>query len=58
MLLRNKIEIAVVIFLLVLILIIYLRTKRKVDDIESDIQIRPKSEIKEKLEEVDEIDKK
>jgi hypothetical protein len=58
MLLRNKIEIAVLIFLLVLILIIYLRTKRKVDDIESDIQIRPKSEIKEKLEEVDEIDKK
>ena len=58
MLLRNKIEIAVLIFLLVLILIHYLRTKRKVDDIESDIQIRPKSEIKEKLEEVDEIDKK
>ena len=58
MLLRNKVEIAVLIFLLVLILILYLRTKRKVDDIESDIQIRPKSEIKEKLEEVDEIDKK
>lgn len=58
MLLRNKIEIAVLIFLLVLMLILYLRTKRKVDDIESDIQIRPKSEIKEKLEEVDEIDKK
>ena len=52
MLLRNKIEIAVLIFLLVLILILYLRTKRKVDDIESDIQIRPKSEIKEKLEEI------
>jgi hypothetical protein len=50
MLLRNILEIALVGILLLLGLVIYLYTSRRVRDVESDMSIRKKKDIHGKLE--------
>ena len=50
MLIRNIIEIALIIILFIVGIIIYFYLKRKIDDAESDLVIRKKKEIKEDIE--------
>ena len=50
MLIRNIIEIALVVILFIVGIIIYLYLKRRIDDAESDLVIRKKKEIKEDIE--------
>lgn len=50
MLIRNIIEIALIVILFILGIIIYLYLKRRIDDAESDLVIRKKKEIKEDIE--------
>lgn len=51
MLPRNVIEIVLIIVLLVVGVVVYFYLKRRIDDVESDLRIRKKKEIKEKIEE-------
>lgn len=53
MLQRNFIEIIILVLMIVIILAIYIYAKRKVMDIESDLEIMYKSDLVGKLEEVD-----
>ncbi|MFC2282860.1 MAG: hypothetical protein ACFNJJ_02920 [Lachnoanaerobaculum saburreum] len=50
MLIRNIVEISLIIILFILGIIIYFYLKRKIDDAESDLVIRKKKEIKEDIE--------
>ena len=50
MLIRNIIEIALIVILFIVGIIIYLYLKRRIDDAESDLLIRKKKEIKEDIE--------
>ena len=50
MLIRNIVEIALIVILFILGIIIYLYLKRRIDDAESDLVIRKKKEIKEDIE--------
>ena len=50
MLIRNIIEIALIVILFIVGIIIYLYVKRRIDDAESDLVIRKKKEIKEDIE--------
>ena len=50
MLIRNIVEIALIVILFVVGIIIYLYLKRRIDDAESDLVIRKKKEIKEDIE--------
>ena len=50
MLIRNIIEIALIVILFIVGIIIYLYLKRRIDDAESDVVIRKKKEIKEDIE--------
>ena len=50
MLIRNIIEIALIVILFIVGIIIYLYLKRRIDDAESDLVIRKKKEIKEDIE--------
>ena len=50
MLIRNIIEIALIVILFIVGIIIYLYLKRRIDDAESDLVIRKKKEIKENIE--------
>ena len=50
MLIRNIIEIALIVILFIVGIIIYFYLKRKIDDAESDLVIRKKKEIKEDIE--------
>ena len=50
MLIRNIIEIALIVVLFIVGIIIYLYLKRRIDDAESDLVIRKKKEIKEDTE--------
>ncbi len=50
MLIRNIVEIALVVILFIVGIIIYLYLKRRIDDAESDLVIRKKKEIKEDIE--------
>lgn len=50
MLIRNIIEIALIVILFIVVIIIYLYLKRRIDDAESDLVIRKKKEIKEDIE--------
>ena len=50
MLIRNKVEIALIVILFIVGIIIYLYLKRRIDDAESDLVIRKKKEIKEDIE--------
>ena len=47
MLIRNIVEIALIVILFIVGIIIYLYLKRRIDDAESDLVIRKKKEIKE-----------
>ena len=47
MLIRNIVEISLIIILFIVGIIIYFYLKRKIDDAESDLVIRKKKEIKE-----------
>ena len=50
MLIRNIIEIALIIILFIVGIIVYLYLKRWINDAESDLVIRKKKEIKEDIE--------
>ena len=50
MLIRNIVEIALIVILVIVGIIIYLYLKRRIDDAESDLVIRKKKEIKEDIE--------
>ncbi|EHO54682.1 hypothetical protein HMPREF9099_00150 [Lachnospiraceae bacterium oral taxon 082 str. F0431] len=50
MLIRNIVEIALIVILFIVGIIIYLYLKRRIDDAESDLVIRKKKEIKEDIE--------
>ena len=50
MLIRNIVEIALIVILFIVGIIIYLYLKRRIDDAESDLVIRKKTEIKEDIE--------
>ena len=50
MLIRNIIEIALIVILFIVGIIIYLYLKRRIDDAESDLVIRKKKESKEDIE--------
>ena len=50
MLIRNIIEIALIVILFIVGIIIYLYLKRRIDAAESDLVIRKKKEIKEDIE--------
>ena len=50
MLIRNIVEISLIIILFIVGIIIYFYLKRKIDDAESDLVIRKKKEIKEDTE--------
>ena len=50
MLIRNIIEIALIIILFIVGIVIYLYLKRRIHDAESDLVIRKKKEIKEDTE--------
>lgn len=50
MLIRNIVEISLIIILFIIGIIIYFYLKRKIDDAESDLVIRKKKEIKEDIE--------
>ena len=50
MLIRNIVEIALIVILFIVGIIIYLYLKRRSDDAESDLVIRKKKEIKEDIE--------
>ncbi|EIC96653.1 hypothetical protein HMPREF9970_2902 [Lachnoanaerobaculum saburreum F0468] len=50
MLIRNIVEISLIIILFIVGIIIYFYLKRKIDDAESDLVIRKKKEIKEDIE--------
>ena len=50
MLIRNIVEISLIIILFIVGIIIYLYLKRRIDDAESDLVIRKKKEIKEDIE--------
>ena len=50
MLIRNIIEIALIVILFIVGIIIYLYLKRRIDDAESDLVIRKKKENKEDIE--------
>ena len=50
MLIRNRVEIALIVILFIVGIIIYLYLKRRIDDAESDLVIRKKKEIKEDIE--------
>ena len=50
MLIRNIVEIALIVILFIVGIIIYLYLKRMIDDAESDLVIRKKKEIKEDIE--------
>lgn len=58
MLLRNIIEIIVLSLLICTIGVIYIYTKKRVSDIESDISIMHKSDLIGKFERIDEIEEK
>ena len=49
MLIRNIVEISLIIILFIVGIIIYFYLKRKIDDAESDLVIRKKKEIKEDI---------
>ena len=51
MLIRNIIEIALIIILFIVGIVVYLYLKRRINDAESDLVIRKKKEIKEDTEE-------
>ena len=50
MLIRNIVEIALIVILFIVGIIIYLYLKRRIDDAESDLVIRKKKEIKQDIE--------
>ena len=50
MLIRNIVEIALIVILFTVGIIIYFYLKRRIDDAESDLVIRKKKEIKEDIE--------
>ena len=50
MLIRNIIEIALIVILFIVGIIIYFYLKRRIDDAESDLVIRKKKEFKEDIE--------
>ena len=50
MLIRNIIEIALIIILFIVGIVVYLYLKRRINDAESDLVIRKKKEIKENTE--------
>ena len=50
MLIRNIVEISLIIILFIVGIIIYFYLKRKIDDAESDLVIRKKKEVKEDIE--------
>ena len=50
MLIRNIVEIALIVILFIVGIIIYLYLRRRIDDAESDLVIRKKKEIKEDIE--------
>ena len=50
MLIRNIIEIALIIILFIVGIVVYLYLKRRISDAESDLVIRKKKEIKEDTE--------
>mgnify|MGYP000897385707 CR=1 FL=1 len=49
-LLRNVIEIALIAIMLIVGIVAYLYLKRRIDDVESELEIRKKKEIKENIE--------
>lgn len=55
MLPRNVIEIVLIIVLLIVGVVVYFYLKRKIDDVESDLRIRKKKEIKEKIEDSENV---
>ncbi len=56
MLIRNIVEIVILVLIFAVIFVIYVYTKRKVMDIESDLTIMNKSDLVGKQEEVDNIE--
>lgn len=52
MLIRNIVEIALIIVLVIVGIIVYFYLKRRIDDASSELKIRKKKEIKEKIEEL------